>query len=58
LGFASLTPTYALKIDKAMRNGTVEKWVVKVMPDGTNYASKVDSYGYVIRGNAGKVLGF
>jgi hypothetical protein len=44
----------AAKIREAMRNGAVEKWLIRVKPDGTSYASKVDADDYV----TGKVSNF
>ncbi len=48
----------AAKIEAAMKNGTVDKWLVRVAEDGSSSARLIDSAGNAIPGNAGKVAGF
>lgn len=48
----------AARINQAMDEGSVEKWLIKVRDDGTATARKVDELGNAIRGNAGEVPGF
>ena len=48
----------AERIAVALENSRVEKWMLKVKPDGSVAGSLIDGSGYVIRGNAGKVPGF
>jgi uncharacterized Zn-binding protein involved in type VI secretion len=38
----------AAKIQQALDSGSVERWVIKVKPDGTSYVRKVDDGGYAI----------
>ena len=48
----------ALKVQDAMDNGAAEKWLIRVDENGTSTATKINSAGSPIRGNAGKVAGF
>jgi hypothetical protein len=48
----------AENIADAMKEGRVEKWLIRVEDDGTTSATKINAAGSPIRGNAGKVAGF
>jgi hypothetical protein len=41
-----------------MKNGSVEKLLIRVGEDGSTAATKIDANGSPIRGMAGKVAGF
>lgn len=48
----------ARAIEKAMNEGRVEKWLVRVGEDGATRAKKIGQHGNVILGKKGKVSNF
>jgi hypothetical protein len=48
----------AVNVTDAMKNGSVEKLLIRVGEDGSTAATKIDANGSPIRGMAGKVAGF